>query len=319
MVNAKLEKHPHAPLVHRPPHPGRGASVSVVAAALLLFAAAACAPEDGERGRSPGVGAEEEQAERAAAEAGEGTEGGDRPVCLEGGPFVADGPIPVDGGGADPGRISGLRWERHEGCERFVVDLETEPDREAPGGVGVEVLRGSGLIRVTAEGVREVDQDATDATFDGPLARAAYSAWAPDGRSTWVDLHLAEPAEASARVLGGPARVVIDLRPGGGALPPTAVTGQRVVVLEPRPGEVSFPLDVEGYARTFEANVVVRLEQDGREVEETFTTATAWADAWGHFELTLDDGPDGPFELHVGEYSARDGTWEGVTLDLVGR
>jgi hypothetical protein len=95
-----------------------------------------------------------------------------------------------------------------------------------------------------------------------------------------------------------------------------APRGDRVVVLEPRPGAASYPLAVTGYARTFEANVVVRLEQDGQEVYDDFTTATAWADAWGYFSFTIDQGPSGPVVLHVGEHSARDGTWEGVAIEL---
>jgi hypothetical protein len=88
------------------------------------------------------------------------------------------------------------------------------------------------------------------------------------------------------------------------------------VVLQPRPGTASYPLTVTGYARTFEANVVVRLERDGDDVYDDFTTATAWTDAWGHYSFTIPDGPTGPVVLHVGEYSARDGTWDGVAVEL---
>jgi hypothetical protein len=117
-------------------------------------------------------------------------------------------------------------------------------------------------------------------------------------------------------VLEDPARVVIDLRPGGSAIPPAPPPADRVVVLTPRPGTATWPIEVSGYSRTFEANVVFRLEQDGEQIEETFTTATAWVDAWGYFSTTIEDGPAGAVVLHVGEYSAKDGTWEGVAIDL---
>jgi hypothetical protein len=278
-------------------------------AAMLLIASVACRADERAEDASRVPTSAHDTAAADAATA----------VCLQGEPFVADGAVPLRAasiGGA--ARIGALRWERHDGCERFVVDLEPVP--QAPpteGRVEVEVLRELGVVRVTLAGVRDVSQDATDATFDGPLARAAYSAWGPDGRSTFVDLHLARPAEARATVLRDPARVVVDVRPGGGPVPEPAASHRRVVVLAPRPGAASYPLRVTGYARTFEANVVVRLEQGGREVRETFTTATAWADAWGHFMLTLDDGPSGRVTLRVGEYSARDGTWEGVAIELV--
>jgi hypothetical protein len=240
-------------------------------------------------------------------------------VCLQGEPFVADGTVPVDAPETgDANRVSELRWETHPGCERFVIDLAAEDETPASsaGQVRSEVLRDLGVVRVSIRDVEWVDQDATDAAFDGPLARAAYAMWSPDGRWIDVDLHLAGEAEAHVTVLDDPARVVVDLRPGGGPLPPPPATDDRVVVLQPRPGEASYPLTVAGYARTFEANVVARIERHGQTVEETFTTATAWADAWGHYSLTIDDGPTGPIVLHVGERSARDGTWQGAAVEL---
>lgn len=240
-------------------------------------------------------------------------------VCLRGGPFAREGVLGTGSAAAgDARRIGELRWQAHEGCERFVVDLtagDGSPANSA-GELRAELLRELGVVRLSLRNVREVDPDATEASFRGPLADAAYAVRSPDGRRIYVDLHLAQPAEAAATVLEDPARVVVDLRAGGGTLPPPPAAGTRVVVLEPRPGRASYPLTVTGYARTFEANVVVRLEQGGRDVEEAFTTATAWVDAWGHYSLTIDHGPTGPVRLHVGEYSARDGSWEGVTVDL---
>lgn len=240
-------------------------------------------------------------------------------VCLQGEPFVAEGAIALDAAEAgDAHRVSNLRWEAHAGCERFVIDLVGEDGSPATsaGEVRAEVLRDLGVVRLSLREVEHVDPDATDISLDGPLARAAYAVWSPEGRWVYVDLHLLDEAEAHVTVLDEPARVVIDLRPGGGALPSPAVANERVVVLEPRPGEAAYPLTVTGYARTFEANVVARIEQEGEPVDETFTTATAWADAWGHYSLTFDEGPAGRIELHVGEHSARDGTWQGVVVEL---
>jgi len=78
------------------------------------------------------------------------------------------------------------------------------------------------------------------------------------------------------------------------------VTGRRIVILEPRPGEASRPLRVSGDARTFEATVTVRLERKGGVRTDTFTTATPRIDAWGHFDVLLGDGPPGFVELYVG-------------------
>jgi hypothetical protein len=273
---------------------------------LLSLPLMACAPQD-----DPTPTRGDDQAEERAD--------GYEPVCLQGAPFVADGPVSVDAREAgDAQRVQELRWQRHDGCERFVIDLVDEDGAPAStaGSVAAEVRRRLGVVRVSLRDVAWVDPGATDATFDGELARSAYAVWSPDGRWTYVDVHLAAGAEAFVTLLEDPARVVVDLRPGGGPLPPPPASGRRVVVLEPRPGPASYPLTITGYARTFEANVVARLEQGGEEVLETFTTATAWVDAWGHFSFTIDDGPTGPVRLHVGEYEARDGAWEGVVVEL---
>jgi len=266
---------------------------------LLVLSLLAACPDDAEP--PPGTAAASEAA-----------------VCLQGEPFVADGNVPVDAAAeGDADRVGELRWESHVGCERFVIDLVAGEGMPAsPGEVRAQVLRDLGVVRVSLRGVEWVDPDATDETFDGSLARAAYAMWSPDGRWVDVDLHLESEAEAHVTTLADPARVVIDLRPGGGPVPPPPATGDRVVVLQPRPGEATYPLTITGYARTFEANVVARIEKEGQTIEETFTTATAWADAWGHYSITIQEGPRGAIVLHVGEYSARDGTWQGAAIEL---
>lgn len=246
----------------------------------------------------------------------------DRPVCLKGGPSVSEGAVEIDTSGTgtgerpDAGVVRELRWAGYDGCERFVLEMAAEETGSgSTGNVRAEVLRDLGVVRIALPNGASVDTAATDARFSGALARSAYTVRAPDG-GIYVDLHLAAPAEARVLTLSDPARVAVDLRPGGPRIPPAPAAGQRVVVLQPRPGAASYPLTVTGYARTFEATVVARLEHSGHVVGETFTTATAWADAWGHYSLTIPEGPSGVVRLHVGEHSARDGSWEGVAVEL---
>jgi hypothetical protein len=278
-----------------------------VAPACVLLLAACTAVDQAEEGRP----------DRAADEAG--ATGAAVAVCLQGEPFVADGSIAVRA--ADTGdarRIGDLRWEAHDGCERFVIDLLADGGAAAgrAGAVTAEVLRHLGVVRVMLREVETVDPGATEVLLAGDLAGSAYAVWSPDGRWTYVDVHLASAAEAHVATLDDPARVIVDLRPGGGAVPGRAPRADRLVVLQPREGSATYPLTVTGYSRTFEANVVVRLEQGGRDVVQDFTTATAWVDAWGHYSLVIPEGPTGPVVLHVGEHSARDGTWEGVAIRL---
>lgn len=289
--------------------------VATIMTALVACAAmASCAGEPG----APGADEQGAQAAREDTTAQRGSADATAPVCLQGDPFVADGRLPLASTNAgSAARIDTMRWETHDGCARFVIDLASEAGRPAAavGRVTAEFMRDLGVVRVELPDVTGVDSGAADARFDG-LARAAYAVNAPDGAGMFVDLHLDAPVEAHVAVLDEPARVVIDLRPGGSSLPPPAVAGRQVVVMEPRTGEESYPLTIRGYARTFEANVVARLEQDGEDVDEMFTTATGWMEAWGYFSMTFDEGPTGTVVLHVGEYSARDGAWQGVAVDL---
>ena len=287
---------------------------SIISALLACATLASCAGEP----ETPRVDAEEAASAEEDTTTRRGSANASEPVCLQGGPFVADGRIPLASTTAGAAaRIDTMRWETHNGCARFVVDFASEEGRPVAtiGGVTAEFMRNLGVVRVELPDISGVDPGATDSRFDG-LARAAYAVNSPDGTGMFVDLHLDAPAEAHVAVLENPARVAIDLRPGGPSLQPPAVAGRRVVVMEPRTGEESYPLTIQGYARTFEANVVARLEQDGRDADEMFTTATGWVDAWGHFSMTFDEGPTGDVVLHVGEYSARDGAWEGVAVDL---
>jgi hypothetical protein len=296
------------------------------AAATLLLAG--CPGERGVDGRGGTNGAAPADAVTVdgAADTADASDGA---VCLAGDPFVASGSLQVrdaqpgdaQPGDAQPGdarRVEALRWASYDGCERVVIDLGTEDGAaaERAGVVTAEVLRELGVVRLSLREVEYVDPAATDAGFDGPLATDAFSTWSPDGRWVSVDVHMGDAAEAYVATVDDPARVVVDLRPGGPQVPGPAPRAGRVVVLAPRPGTASYPLTVTGYARTFEANVVVRLEHDGENVYDDFTTATAWVDAWGHYSFTIERGPRGRVVLHVGEHSARDGTWEGVAVEL---
>src|SRR5690606_3292578 len=87
-----------------------------------------------------------------------------------------------------------------------------------------------------------------------------------------------------------PGRLVLDYRPSGSRLGrPFPARGEQVVLTEPRRGEqVSSPLTVEGYARTFEGRVTVLLEDSsGRVVARKSTQANDWSSTWGYFRTTL--------------------------------
>lgn len=253
-----------------------------------------------------------------ATPAATATVAGDLPVCLQAERYASDGDIVVagaTGGALERGQVLDVRWNAHAGCERVVIDLGMADGSAAaaPGMVAASLLRDLGVVRVRLPDVESVDPDATERMTGGELASAAYVVRSRDG-GLYVDLHLGGSAEVAVTTLADPARVVVDLRPGGSAIPAPAASTIRVVMLTPRPGAATYPLTVTGYARTFEANVVARLVQGGDLVVEDHTTATAWTDAWGEFSITFADGPAGAVEVQAGEYSARDGAWEGTAV-----
>lgn len=244
--------------------------------------------------------------------------GSERSPCLEeDGPFVADGVIGVLGGEeGDAQRVAALRWAPHEGCERFVIDLVTQDGAPATasGLVQAEIVRELGVVRLRlADAV--TGTAVADTAFGGRLAGRAFVVRSLEA-GLFVDLHLLEPATARSFVLSSPARVVVDLQSGGPPLPSPAPSGGRVVVLSPRGGPATYPLDVTGYARTFEANVIARVRQGGQVEAEAVTTAADWTETWGEFSLDVEHGPEGPAELFVGEESAQDGSEEGVVIAL---
>ena len=83
-------------------------------------------------------------------------------------------------------------------------------------------------------------------------------------------------------------------------------------VTSPQPGDkITSPVKVTGTARVFEATVNLRvLDQQGHELAETFTTATAGAPERGTFEATIDFPKPSSAQgyVEVFWYSPKDGS-----------
>lgn len=238
------------------------------------------------------------------------------PPCLDGdAPFGEEGILGSVGVSSGDARgIAGLRWVAHEGCERFIVDLATVDGAPAIAvGETTVALVEPGILRIQLPETVTLTAVA-DNTFEGDLIERAYVVRDRAG-SLFVDLLLASTIEARTSALESPARVVVDARLGSGEPEGTPTIGESVVVTSPLAGEASYPLQVAGYSRTFEANVVARI-RDGGEATELFTTATDYLETWGVFELEFGEGPLGQVELFVGEADAADGSERGVTIPL---
>jgi hypothetical protein len=72
--------------------------------------------------------------------------------------------------------------------------------------------------------------------------------------------------------------------------------------------ELASPVTISGQACTFEANVVWKLLQDDKVVQEGFTTASAGCPTRGDWSISLDELKSGEYTIQVLEYSAEDGS-----------
>ncbi|MEP7028462.1 MAG: hypothetical protein ABI960_07695, partial [Candidatus Eisenbacteria bacterium] len=188
-------------------------------------------------------------------------EAGDPPLCDPAVRAVEDGPLdsaPATSGHAPVDSVEStgaFARTRVEGCERVSLALLAgEASVASAPALAGRVLRSYGIVRLDLPaGVTAVG--AADTSFESGLVGAAFVVHGRDGRFS-LDLHLAAPALVRPVALAGPARLALDLAPGGGAVPAPAPRARNVVLLEPRAGRAAYPLTIRGYARTFESNVI---------------------------------------------------------------
>ncbi|HSL25680.1 MAG TPA: Gmad2 immunoglobulin-like domain-containing protein [Acidimicrobiia bacterium] len=215
---------------------------------------------------------------------------------------------------SDAEQISGIGWQTAADCEAFQIDFATDqgaPATTAPG-VDAEFIREVGVLRVS------LDVEMTtisDQLVESGLVQQIYVVRQGD-RSLFIDFHLSRPAVARVMVMGTPARVSVELQPGGSEYRAAPAIADNVVLLSPQEGPVEVPVILSGYSRNFEANTVGRITQGDRVLAEGFTTAADWAETWGQFILSLTPSGSGEAELFAGEQSPQDGSDRGVVVAI---
>ena len=244
------------------------------------------------------------------------------PVC--GGPgdgFVSEGLVAwLGSANGDASHVSGIFLERVGECERLRVTLTAAGGAPATALplAEVELIPEAGRLRARFD--PEVWSTAiTDTLLEGELVERVYVVRGLDGRK-FVDVHLAAGVDARAMTGDDPSHVLIDFRRNGVPLAARPAVSRFTVVTGPAGGRASYPIAVNGYSRTFEANVVGFVSRNGEagETGETyFTSAADYIETWGEFRLAVEDGPTGEAVLNVGDYDAESGEWEGVMIDLM--
>ena len=215
---------------------------------------------------------------------------------------------------SDSSMIGLISWEAEEACETFTVTFETSEGAPAttPPGVEVVYVDGAPVIRIALDTEQTV---ITDQLVETDLVERLYVVRALDG-GMFIDLHLAAPAQAHVAVENSPARLVLDLQPGIVEYPTSAAISAIAVLVAPL-DEAIVPADVEveGYTRTFESNVMIIATSGDHVVAEENTTAADSVETWGEFRMSL-TLPTGDVSLFVGDQSPEDGSLEGVTISL---
>lgn len=227
--------------------------------------------------------------------------------------FVASGQIDRITQPSSDSRTLGLVSRQVvDGCERFGFDFDTAENAPAttPPSVTASFLEGERVIRVSLGINRTV---ITDQLVETRLVERLFVVRGLDG-SVFVDLHLKEKANARISLSNSPARLTIELYPAAGEIGPAPSVSSRMVLIAPHDGTtVGEEVEITGYARTTEANVLVVATRAEEVLVEESTTAADWVETWGEFATTV-TLPPGTIDLFVGEASAADGSLQGVTL-----
>jgi hypothetical protein len=238
--------------------------------------------------------------------------------CPEDPAFVDRGRVlRLDQPASDTNRLGRIGWQVDQGCERFGIDFETTEGAPAttPPTVVVDFLPSRQVLRVWTDVESTV---ITDQLVETGLVNRLYVARALDG-GMFVDFHLSAPAQARVAISNSPARMSLELHPGTDPLAAPAVVTDRVVVVGPAVGvETGTVLEVTGYARVFEANLLIIATMGTEVVAQANTTAADGTDTWGEFRAPL-TVPVGQISLFVGEEDAGNGQMTGATLDLTVR
>jgi hypothetical protein len=219
--------------------------------------------------------------------------------------------------------LQNVRFGDHVTFERAVIDLGHDgiPGQFAPTFFS-SYRNGDWIARVKLPGVTATSK--TDGAGLGRAISKYYVVRSPGTTgSLFVDFHLTGAARSvNVFKLDNPARIVIDVTPGGTTLFPRPVAGARSVVTKPRAGNLVGPgtFAVTGYGRPFEASGAWRIKDaSGRVVRQGIYTTNDWMATWGSFKFSASypaslSGGNGT--LQVGEFSPKDGNFEGVSVPL---
>ena len=237
------------------------------------------------------------------------------PGCVDAGDFAEGGDIAtIDEPRSDSASLGSISWDETDSCETFTFSFVSSEGAPAttPPSVTAAYVDDVPIVRVELAARSTV---ITDQLVETGLVERLYVVRALDG-GLFVDLHLAAPAQAHVETSQSPAEVVLHLQPGIVEYPTRPAISNLVVIASPLDGAlVAAEVELFGYARTFEANVLMIATVGDEVVAEDFTTAADSVDTWGEYRFLL-QLPGGDVSVFVGDENPEDGGLEGIAIGV---
>ncbi|HJR91096.1 MAG TPA: hypothetical protein VJ938_01500 [Acidimicrobiia bacterium] len=190
---------------------------------------------------------------------------------------------------ADASRIDGIGWRMAGECHIVTIAFATDDGAPAttPPPLTADILRGAGVLRIDSAATSSVIADQLVET--GLIERIFVPVDAEGNR--FIDLVLSGPAVGRARLLTSPARLEIELQPGGPPDVGRPLVADNIVLVEPGEGAVVEPLiDVFGYSTSTEASLSVSVLNAGATVEDAVLELASPEGSWTAFSLTIPVG-----------------------------
>jgi hypothetical protein len=219
-----------------------------------------------------------------------------------------------DNTGSDSATIGLISWEAEDACETFEVEFESAEGAPAttPPTVSVRFLDDVGVLRVSTSAS---DTVITDQIVETPLVERLYVVRAIDG-GTFIDFHLAAPAQARIELDNSPASLTLELQPGIIEYSSAPTITNRLVLISPaEDSEVPLSLSVSGYTRELESDLLLIATQGNEVIDEVSATTASSPAVWGAFSGSLELN-QGDTALFVGVEDEESGRFDGVSIDL---
>lgn len=195
---------------------------------------------------------------------------------------------------ADAARVAGIGWRLVGNCQAVTVSFATDDGAPAttPPTLTARLLRSEGVLRIDTAATASV---VSDQLVEEGLVERIFVPVDADG-NRFVDLVLTGPVVVRARLLTSPARLEIELQPGGPTDVGRPLVTDDLVLVEPGIGaQVEPVIDVDGYSLGLTEELTVAALRGGAPIFETTLPLAADTDVWTAFGGPLQVG-DQPYD-----------------------